>query len=161
MQPVRALNLIDVDGMVEQFLQERYSGVVAIHRMYFQTDNQLSLYALLEMLKDELRTGCVSFINKGSPLEELSTYLFYIVNAFCRKLAATPHKKKSEYICPGCLFLGMATLVSFDKTFQCEECHDQLKELLILNEWPFTKLLRCIINVAIVARSVIGLFPIH
>lgn len=127
MQPVRALNLIDVDGMVEQFLQERYSGVVAIHRMYFQTDNQLSLYALLEMLKDELRTGCVSFINKGSPLEELSTYLFYIVNAFCRKLAATPHKKKSEYICPGCLFLGMATLVSFDKTFQCEECHDQLK----------------------------------
>jgi hypothetical protein len=128
MQAARTLNLIDADMMVERFLQEHCSGVANIHHMYFQTDNQLSLYALLELLKDELRTGCVTFINKGSPLEELSIYLFYIANAFCRKLVASPHKKKSEHICPGCLFLGMATLVVFDKTFQCEECHYQLRQ---------------------------------
>src|SRR5271154_4845867 len=139
MQPAHTLNLVDVDTMVERFLQEHRSGIIGIHRVYFQTDSQLSLQALLELLRDELRTGCVAFINKGSPLAELSTYLFYIVNAFCRKLAASPSKKKSEYICPGCLFLGMATLVSFDKTFQCEECRDQLKRITDPKQIAFYK----------------------
>jgi hypothetical protein len=127
MQPARAPSLIDVDSIVDEFLQQHRAGIVTVHQMYFQTDNQVSLHALLELLKDELRTGCVTFINKGSSIQELPTYLFYIVNAFCRKLAAPPSKKKSEYICPGCLFLGTATLVTFDKTFQCEECKYQLK----------------------------------
>jgi hypothetical protein len=128
MEAARALNLIDVDGMVEQFLQTNDASLKNIHRMYFKMISQLSFNALIEALKDELRTGCVAFINKNYPMEELDSYLFYIVNAFCRKVSADGDKKKaSDYICPGCLFLGMATLVSFDKVFRCEECRDQLK----------------------------------
>lgn len=125
MQP--AINLTDVDFMVEDFLSTYKTSLISVHQMYFKTGNELSLQALIELLKDELRTGCVTFINKGSPLEELKTYLFYIVNAFCKKLSSTATKKKTEHICPGCLFLGMATLVTFDRTFQCDECHFQLK----------------------------------
>lgn len=127
MESAHALNLVDVDLMVEEFLSTHQSSLSTMHQMYFKTGNQLSLHALVELLKNELRTGCVTFINKDSPMEELEPYLFYIVNAYCRKLSAHESKKKSEYICPGCLFLGMATLVSFDKTFQCDECHAQLK----------------------------------
>lgn len=127
MEIVHPLNLMDVDMMVEQFLQQHRSGIVSIHQMYFKSNNDVSFQALLLLLRDELRTGCVSFINKGSPLEELSPYLFYITNAFCRKTTAPKIKKKSEHICPGCLFLGMATLVTFNKVFRCEECADQLK----------------------------------
>lgn len=127
MQAAQALNLIDVDDLVEEFLITHHSGLVNIHRSHFKTSAQLSFNAFIELLKDELRTGCVTFINKGESLEDLKTYLFYIANALSRKLSSTNQKKKSEYICPGCLFLGMATLVSFDKTFQCDECHDQLK----------------------------------
>lgn len=129
MEAAHNLNLIDVDSLVEKFLQEHRSGIGTMHQMYFKTVNQVSLHALTELLKNELRTGCVTFVNKNPVMEELPAYLFYITNAFCRKLAAPEVKKKSEYICPGCLFLGMATLVSFDKTFQCEECHDQLKSV--------------------------------
>lgn len=127
MEPARALNLIDVDSMVEEFLSTHEPSLSTMHQMYFKTGNKLSLHALIELLKNELRTGVVAFINKDSPMEELEPYLFYIVNAYCRKLSSPDSKKKSEYICPGCLFLGMATLVNFDKTFQCEECHAQLK----------------------------------
>ena len=127
METAHTFNLMDVDEMVQQFLQHHRSGIASIHQMYFKSNNEVSFQALLELLKDELRTGCVSFINKNSPLEELSSYLFYIVNAFCRKTATPKTKRKSEHICPGCLFLGMATLVFFNKTFQCEECAEQLK----------------------------------
>lgn len=127
MELARTLNLVDVDSMIEEFLSTYHSSLVTIHQIYFRTGNQLSLHALTALLKDELRTGCVAFINKGSPMEELKPYLFYIVNAYCKKLSSTSDKKKSEYICPGCFFLGMATLVTFDKTFQCDECQAQLK----------------------------------
>jgi len=128
METARELNLIDADSMVEEFLSMHQLSLITMHRIYFKTDNQLSLHALIELLKNDLRTGCVTFINKGSPIEELEPYLFYIVNAYCRKLSSSNNKKKSEYICPGCLFLGMATLVNLDKTFQCDECHSQLKD---------------------------------
>lgn len=127
MQAARALNLIDVDNMVEEFINQHHVGITSIHRMFFKHNNELSVQAIMELLRDELRTGCVTFINKNSPLEELPTYLFYIVNAFCKKLSIPEIKKKTEYICPGCLFLGMATLVYFDKTFRCSECLRQLK----------------------------------
>jgi hypothetical protein len=36
-------------------------------------------------------------------------------------------KKKTQYICPGCFFLGTATLVTLEKNiFRCEECKYQL-----------------------------------
>jgi hypothetical protein len=128
MEAARTLNLMDVDGMVEEFLTTHQSSLANMHQLYFKSSNQLSLHALTELLRGELRSGCVTFINKGSPMDGLKSYLFYIANALCRKLSSSGQKKKSEYICPGCLFLGLATLVSFDKTFQCDECHDQLKK---------------------------------
>lgn len=127
MELAETLNLIDVDLMVEKFISTSYSSLVSLHQMYLKTDSKTSLPALIEMLKNELRTGCVTFINKGSPIEELKPYLLYISNMFCRKLSSSNSKRTIEYICPGCLFLGMATLVSYDKTFQCDECRGQLK----------------------------------
>lgn len=120
-------NLMEVDCMVEKFLSTYHSSISTIHQMYFQTNNQLALQALIELLKQELRTSCVAFLNKGSPMEELEPYLFYVVNIYCRKWSFSTHTKKSEHICPGCLFLGIPTLVYFDKVFQCEECRSQLK----------------------------------
>lgn len=140
METAHAFNLMNVDSMVEEFLQQYRPGIITTHQMYFKTSNQISFNALIELLKNELRTGCVSFINKGSPIDELHSYLFYIVNAFCRKLCAPEVKKKSAYICPGCLFLGMATLVSFDKVFSCEECHDQLNKATDPKQIAFYKM---------------------
>jgi hypothetical protein len=125
---MQSINLIDVDLLVENFIKEREQGIATLHRVYFHNDNQLSLRALKEDVIDELRTGCVSFINKGSPIEELHNYLFYITNAFCKKLG-NPYivKQKIEYICPGCLFLGKeCPYINFDKIFKCDECKYEL-----------------------------------
>lgn len=119
---------MEVDVLVQKFIIENEQGIATLHRIYFQSNNQLSLRALKEELIEELRTGCVTFINKEAPLEELDSYLFYIVNAHCKKIAKPVFKQKIEYICPGCVYLGKeCSTLNFERVFKCEECEDELK----------------------------------
>ena len=128
MQAAHQLNLIDADLLVQDFLKERERGIATMHRMYFKNDNQLSLRALKEDLIDELRTGSVTFINNNYPLDEVNDYLFYIANEFCKKTAKPQIKQKTEYICPGCVFLGKEyCALVIDKIFKCDECASELK----------------------------------
>lgn len=122
------LNLMDVDSLVEEFLKERDHGIATLYRLHFKDGNQIALRALKEELKEELRTGVVTFINNGSPMDELNDYLFYIVNAVCKKLPKPTTKHKAEYICPGCVFLGKEySVLSFTKILYCDECESELK----------------------------------
>lgn len=122
-------NLIEVDSLVDSFLKEHEQGIITMHRLYFKDESDLSLRALIAELKDELRTGCVTFINKERPMGEIGSYLFYIANDFCKKRATPLTKKKTDYLCPGCLFLGKDNFVDFlNKIFKCDECEGELRQ---------------------------------
>jgi hypothetical protein len=118
---------LDVDALVDKFLEDKKQGISTLHRIFFKTSNYVSLQSLIAELKEELKTGCINLINKGSSLEDLDTYLFYIVNSHCKKRTAIKSKKRIEYVCPGCLFLGKETLIYFHKTFECEECQEKFE----------------------------------
>jgi ribosomal protein L37AE/L43A len=125
----RPNNLIEIDELISAFLTNHQIGISSIHRTYFRTDNVLSLQALIAELMSELRTGCVSFNNRDYPMEELDSYLFYIVNDYAKRKASTQEKKKPEYICPGCLFLGQESYVRYHNyVFKCHNCSEQLKK---------------------------------
>lgn len=129
METARPENLLDVDSLIQEFLKTNAQGIQTIHRVYFHNTDALSVRALITELMEELRTGCVTFLNKdNAPMEELNSYLFYIVNAVCKKKASLQIKKKTEYLCPGCLFLGKENLVNnVNKLFRCEDCEEELK----------------------------------
>lgn len=127
MEAIKINSLLEVDALVADFLQQHEQGIATMHRIYFQTSNQVSLHALIAELTDELRTGCVTFLNKDEGMDGLNPYLFYIANAFCKKKATPAIKKKTEYLCPGCLFLGKENLINFNKLFHCEDCEAELK----------------------------------
>lgn len=124
-------NLLDVDSLVEEFIEKHKMGIATVHRYHFRDSDELSLRSFTKELVEELKTGCVAFLNKESPVEELDSYLFYIVNAFgkkqCRPIVS---KKKTEYLCPACLFMGKENLVYLvNKLFKCDECESELKSL--------------------------------
>jgi hypothetical protein len=126
----RPNNLYEIDVLIESFLKDHQSGISTIHKIYLNSADKLSLKAFSVELMDELRTGCVTFLNNNSSsIEELNSYLFYIVNAFAKKRAKVPQaKNKTRYLCPGCLFLGGDILVEFiNQIFKCEVCADELK----------------------------------
>jgi hypothetical protein len=128
MQTVRPDNLLEVDNLIDSFLKKHEQGIATLHRIYFHNSDQLSIRALVAELMDELRTGCVTFLNKDSSMEELDAYLFYIVNDFAKKKAASHAKRKTEYLCPGCLVSGKENLIFIiNKFFRCEDCEAELR----------------------------------
>lgn len=124
------LNLLGIDSLVDSFLQRHAQGIATMHRIYFHNSDPLAVRALIAELVEELKTGCVTFFNKeDADADGLDPYLFYIANAFCKKKAAPKLKKKTEYLCPGCLFLGKENLIgSVNKFFRCDDCEDELKK---------------------------------
>jgi hypothetical protein len=128
MENTQPNNILEINTLIESFIQDHQSGIATLHRIYFKNDNTLSLRALIAEVMDELRTGCITFFNKEYDIEELNSYLFYIVNAFCKKRASYAVKKINDYVCPGCLYFGKTTVVSFvNQNFKCEECSEELK----------------------------------
>jgi hypothetical protein len=121
-------NMMDVDNLVNKFLLDKQPGIVKLHNNWFKGTDQLSYRALVEELIDVLKTGCIAFINKNNHVEGLDTYLFYITNSFCKKRAILTVKKNTEYLCPGCLFLGKENHITLEKTLSCVECTIQLKK---------------------------------
>lgn len=131
MEVLKINSLLDVDILVNEFLKVHKQGIATMHKIFFHTSNQLSLDALIAELTDELRTGCVTFINKNlNTMDDLYPYLFYIANAFCKKRAQPLIKKLTEYLCPGCLFLGNVNIIECDRILECSECFDKLNSKL-------------------------------
>lgn len=121
-------NLLEIDTLVESFVHDYRGSIAAVYKNYFHNSDALALQAMIVEMKDDLRTGCVSFFNKEYPIEELSSYLFYIVNAFCKKRAVGELKRATEHLCPGCLFLGKETPIQLTNyVFKCETCDAELK----------------------------------
>jgi hypothetical protein len=123
-----SITMLDVEKIVNSFLKERQAGIVTLHKVHFKNNNNdLSYRALVEEVFEELKSGCITFINKNNNLDGINAYLFYIVNAFCKKRAIPLTKKKIEYVCPGCLFLGKQNLIYCQQYFSCDFCTDEFK----------------------------------
>jgi ribosomal protein L37AE/L43A len=124
------MNLLEIDELVEKFISNHKLGIQTIHFVNLKNKDELSLAANLAELKEELKTGCVTFINKygTDELSELSPYLFYIVNDFYKKRrpADIVDKKKSQYVCPGCLYLGIENVVYGSNILSCSYCKDNV-----------------------------------
>ena len=122
------INLLDIDEIINKFVENYHKGIVSIHRNNFNNSDNLSVKAFIEEIKEDLKTGCITFINKNNSLDELYPYLFYIVNSCCKKLSNISYKKYIEYICPGCLFFNKINLLSLERNnlLSCDECKESV-----------------------------------
>ena len=116
------INISEIDIIVDHFIDEYSSGIENLHRIHFKNNEGLSLRAHVAELKEELITGAITLINNEQPIEELNPYLFYIVNAFFKKasykeLTVSAAKTATDYICPGCSYLGKTTCSYISITF--------------------------------------------
>jgi hypothetical protein len=121
-------NLFEVDLLISKFIKEQEQGIATLHNIYLHNNDKLAIKSLLLELMDDLRTGCVTFINKGFPIEEINQYLFYIVNAYCKSKAKPIIKKKINYVCPGCLYLDKENVITIANSIcKCAACEEELK----------------------------------
>ena len=123
------LNLSDVDILVKDFLSTYDKGIRTIYKVHCPGSDQLALSSFIADIMDELRTGCVTFINNNDVLDGLYSYLFYIVNARAKKVAHQNYKKMTQYVCPGCAYLGKTNIITLaGSVFKCNECLAESKD---------------------------------
>lgn len=137
------LNLLDIDSLIQDFLVRYSKGLSTLHRINNHDSDELSLFAFISELTDELRTGCVTFINNHDNLEGLDPYLFYIANSFAKQNATRQPKKSTEYLCPGCLFLCKSNLIILQgNLFRCDECKASYEQSIDPSKRAFFKTFR-------------------
>lgn len=122
------IGISDIDVLVSDFVEEYRDGISSIHRFHFPNHDTLALNAFIAEISDELKSGCISYINNHDSLDSLNSYLFYIVNVNAKKRTEYKPKKATEYLCPGCLFLGKTNLVVDNRgILSCDECNSSLQ----------------------------------
>lgn len=121
------LNLLEIDNLVDAFLLDNLKGIKTIHTVHYYLADELSFKSFLSEIKEILKNGCVTFLNKNSTLEGINNYLFYIVNDYAKKHGKTKPKVKIEYICPGCDYDGhKEILLKNNFMFFCRRCKDKI-----------------------------------
>lgn len=133
------INLLDVDNLVQFFIKDHEKGICMVHKHYFRGHNPIALPAFIVELSDELKRGCISFINKNGTTEDINSYLFYIVNSFCKNKSFNHVKKKIEYLCPGCLIFNRKTILKYSKVLECDLCEDKINSATNANISSFFK----------------------
>lgn len=126
-------NILDVELLVQQFLKTNNQGIHNIYNLFLKNSDILPFNSFIIEIVEELKKESLIFLSKkDSNIEDLNHYLLYIVNDFCKNKAIPKIKKKVNYICPGCSFLGKENLVNINnKHFQCKFCE---KELIHIND---------------------------
>lgn len=130
------MNLVEIDKLVEDFILSHKLGIQTIHCVNLKNKDELSLATNLVELKEELKTGCISYINKynlDNP-DHLNSYLFYIVNSFYKnkKHIDVAYKSKIQYVCPGCLYLGLEKIVNGGNILTCSYCQSNVSNCELL-----------------------------
>jgi hypothetical protein len=124
-------NYLNIDSIVETFINQHELGINTMYRIYFKSSNS-SLKELIAGLVNQLKIECIDYLNKDKDPEELDSYLFYIANSYCNsvaKLTFVPEiKKKIYYSCPGCIFLGKESLLDFNVLLKCHNCTNELSK---------------------------------
>lgn len=122
------LNLLDIESIVTSFIEEHKAGLTTLHKIHNPNYDNLSYLSFITELTEELRIGCVTFVNNHDDLEGLDPYLFYIANAFAKQKSSNVVKKLTEYLCPGCLYLGKNNIITLSGLFfKCDECKASLE----------------------------------
>lgn len=114
-------------NIIDSFLKTYSVGLTTLYKQYFTADDAQSFNNIIENVRPELIAGCQLLLNKGESLAEINSYLLYIVNEFCKKNSKLELKLQSEYICPGCLFLGTTTILDYRKVLYCHVCDELIK----------------------------------
>lgn len=130
--------LLDIDTIIFNFIKDHKSGLATLQEVYLQDGNN----SLIKELTEELKNECAIYLNKYDDMAGLHSYLFYATNSFYKKKAVlvSDSKKKINYLCPGCLYLGKNTHIALTFTyFKCDRCKESLDTTLDAKELAFFK----------------------
>ena len=123
------------DNYIKDFINRHLSGIETIFKIK-GNKSYSSLDEFTNSLIGDLLNEYNRILDKNLSSEEIDSHLFYLINTTCKN---NPVKSNKTYICPGCLYFGINTVLHGNNYLKCSCCKDKLnlakdeKEIIFYN----------------------------
>lgn len=112
-----------IDLIVSNFITKYNNGLNSLYGITAK-HIKLSFDEFIDQLSLELKNSCSRYLDSYDNIDEIDSYLFYAANSFVKEKEVRTISKVTEYLCPGCLFLGRNNTIDLSgNTLSCEKCN--------------------------------------
>jgi len=117
----------DINALIDSFFIAFPDKISHYCQKTYTEVTPVSLAAFKALLQEELSNAVISFVNNNYNFENLKAYLLGTVRAASKRLLKSDKKTKSSYVCPGCRFYEMTTILeNRKKILYCNICNNNL-----------------------------------
>lgn len=114
-----------IESFTTEFIEKNLSTINSLCFSVYKDSSKLSMLAFQEIIHNELKKACYSFVNNEHNSEYIEPYLFSCIHKTIKNM--NNEGKRSVYICPGCKFFSkLEILNSSSKTLKCNSCKNSL-----------------------------------
>jgi hypothetical protein len=117
-----------IESFSKDFIDKNLSTINALCYSVFKDSSKLSMLAFQEIVYEEVKKACYSFVNNEHDPNYIESYLFACIHKTIKNM--NNEGKHSVYICPGCKYLSkLEMLESSSKKLTCNTCRNALNSV--------------------------------
>lgn len=110
-----------IDSFTKEFIEHNSHIINGLCFNFYKDSSALSILAFQEIIHDELKKACYSFVNNGHNPDYIDSYLFACIHKTIKNM--NNEGKNNVYICPGCKhFSKIEILEQSSKKLVCNAC---------------------------------------
>lgn len=117
-----------IESFTTEFIAKNIHTINGLCYSFYKDSSKLSMLAFQEIVHEELKKACYSFVNNGHNANYIESYLFACIHKTIKNI--NNEGKNSVYICPGCKYLSkIEILESSSKKLTCNTCKNALNSV--------------------------------
>lgn len=117
-----------IESFTKEFVEKNINTINALCFSVYKDSSKLSMLAFQEIIHDEIKKACYSFVNNEHNPNYIDSYLFACIHKTIKNM--NNEGKHSVYICPGCKYLSkLQILESVSRKLVCNSCKNALNSV--------------------------------
>lgn len=117
-----------IEEFTKNFIERNISTINNLCFSVYKDSSKLSALAFKEIVHDELKKACYSFVNNKHKAEYIDSYLFSCIHKTIKNI--NNEGKHNVYVCPGCKYFSkLEILKPSAKKLVCNSCKNSLNSV--------------------------------
>lgn len=121
-----------IELFTNKFIEKNINIINGLSYRFYKESSKLSMLSFKEIISNELKKACYSFVNNEHNPDYIEQYLFSCIHKNIKNMNS--EGKKSAYICPGCKYMSKLEILDLSfKKLSCNSCKNSLNTAK--NKW--------------------------
>jgi len=117
-----------IESFTKEFVEKNLRTINSLCFNVYKDSSRLSMLAFQEIIYEEVKKACYSFVNNEHNPNYIESYLFACIHKTIKNM--NNEGKHSVYVCPGCKYLSrIEILETSSKKLVCNVCKNALNSV--------------------------------